>query len=61
MDLPLPDNTLVVMVKREDKYFVPTGKTALVEKDKLLIITDNHDDLVKIVDTFKTGEIGEVT
>jgi cell volume regulation protein A len=58
MNLPFPDNTLVVMVKREDKYFVPTGKTVLNEKDKLLIITDNHEDLVRIVDTFKTGEIG---
>lgn len=42
MDLPFPDNTLAVMVKREDKYFVPTGKTSLKVNDKILIITDNH-------------------
>lgn len=45
MDLALPDKTLAVMVKRDDKYFVPTGSTTLLEKDKLLIITDNNEAL----------------
>lgn len=47
MDLALPDKTLVVMVKRDDKYFVPTGKTILKEKDKLLVITDNNEALIE--------------
>lgn len=47
MNLPLPDNTLVVMVKRDEKYFVPTGVTRLKEKDKLLIITDDHEALIE--------------
>jgi cell volume regulation protein A len=47
MNLSLPDNTLVVMVKRGEKYFVPTGKTTLLEKDKILIITDDHEALVE--------------
>ncbi|HRZ42198.1 MAG TPA: potassium/proton antiporter [Bacteroidales bacterium] len=47
MDLNLPDQTLAVMVKRNDTYFIPTGKTILQEKDKLLIITDNHDALME--------------
>ncbi|HOW09070.1 MAG TPA: potassium/proton antiporter [Bacteroidales bacterium] len=47
MHLPMPENTLVVMIKRDDKYFVPTGKTILKEKDKLLIITDNHKGLME--------------
>ena len=46
MDLSLPDKTLVVMVKRNNKYFVPTGKTVLRENDKLLIITDDQDALL---------------
>lgn len=41
MDLPLPNNTLVVLVKRAGSYFVPTGKTGLEVNDNLLIITDN--------------------
>lgn len=44
-DLGLPENTLAVMVKRSGKFFVPTGKTILMEKDKLLIITDNQEAL----------------
>jgi len=47
MDLALPDKTLVVMVKRDEKYFVPTGKTRLQEHDKLLIITDNNEALME--------------
>lgn len=47
MDIPLPEKTLVVMVKRGDKYFVPTGSTALSEDDKLLIITDNQEALME--------------
>ncbi len=47
MNLPFPDNTLVVMVKRDDKYFVPTGKTLLKENDKIMIITDNHEALME--------------
>src|SRR5690606_23864575 len=47
MNLPLPDNTLAVMVMRDDKYFVPTGVTILQEKDKILIITDNHEALLE--------------
>ncbi|MBX0334776.1 potassium/proton antiporter [Pontibacter sp. HSC-14F20] len=47
MDLPLPDKTLAVMVKRDDKYFVPKGKTVLQEDDKLLIITDDLEALMQ--------------
>lgn len=51
MDMPLPDKTLVVLVKRDDKYFVPTGTTPLQEHDKLLIITDDQEALME---TFKS-------
>lgn len=47
MNLKLPDNTLVVLVKRGDSYFLPSGSTTLKEKDKLLIITDNQEALVE--------------
>lgn len=57
LNLPFPDNTLVVMVKRDDVYFVPTGKTLLKEKDKILIITDNHDALL---DTYEKLGISDV-
>ena len=46
-DLPLPENTLVVMIKRGGKYFVPKGKTELSANDHLLLITDDKDLLIK--------------
>lgn len=45
MQMPLPDNTLAVLVKRDGKYFVPKGKTVLQENDKVLIITDDQEAL----------------
>jgi len=46
MDLILPDNTLVVMIKRlEGSFCVPKGKTKLRVGDKLLVITDNDEEL----------------
>lgn len=47
MDLTLPDNTLVVMIKREDRFFIPKGKTKLKSGDKLLVITDNDKELLE--------------
>ncbi len=44
-DITLPANTLVVMVKRDEDYFVPTGTTPLRLGDKLLVLTDNSDEL----------------
>ena len=52
MDLILPDNTLVVMIKRiEGSFCVPKGKTKLRIGDKLLVITDNDDELRKTYDS----------
>ncbi len=45
MNMPLPDDALVVMVKRNDKYFVPKGKTELHAGDKLLIMVNNEETL----------------
>lgn len=47
MDLTLPDNTLVVMIKRGHHYFVPRGTTKLQADDKLLVISDNDEELRK--------------
>lgn len=47
MDMTLPENTLVVMVKRDKHFFVPKGKTRLNADDKLLVITDDDEELIK--------------
>lgn len=45
MALPLPDNTLVVMIKRKERYLIPKGHTILKPGDKLLLIADNESAL----------------
>jgi cell volume regulation protein A len=44
-EITLPANTLVVMVKRGDDYFVPTGRSLLKLGDKLLVLTDKTEEL----------------
>ncbi len=41
-DLAIPKGTLVIMVRRGENFFIPTGTTELRLKDQLLIISD-HD------------------
>lgn len=43
MDVSMPDKTLLVMVKRSRKYFIPRGNTQLEKGDSLLIITDDEE------------------
>ncbi|MBR6844847.1 MAG: potassium/proton antiporter [Bacteroidales bacterium] len=45
VDFRLPEKTLVIMVKRGDNYFVPTGKTPLHLGDRLMILSDNQAEL----------------
>lgn len=47
MELTLPDHTLAVMVKRDNRYFIPKGNTELYENDKLLMISDNDEALMQ--------------
>lgn len=46
-DLILPDNTLVVLVKKGDNYIIPKGTTKLDVDDKLLVISANNEELLK--------------
>ncbi|MFR9164825.1 MAG: potassium/proton antiporter [Dysgonomonas sp.] len=47
MELPLPPEALVVLVKRDDDYFIPKGKTEMKAGDKLLIIADSQSTIDK--------------
>jgi NhaP-type Na+/H+ and K+/H+ antiporters with a unique C-terminal domain len=47
MEIPLPDQTLAVMVKRNEKYFIPKGNTELYPGDKLLVITNDENALIE--------------
>ena len=48
-DIQLPGHTLVVMVCRNDKYFVPKGHTQLKSGDKLLVVSDDNEELLSKV------------
>lgn len=52
-DIRLPGHTLVVMVYRSGQYFVPKGDTELHKADKLLVVSDNNDELIS-----KVNELG---
>lgn len=53
MDLTIPDKTLIVMVKRDNQYFVPRGNTELLVEDKILVITDNESALNETYQSMK--------
>ena len=58
MEIPLPDKTLAVMVKRKNKFFVPTGQTELLLDDKLLVISD---DEMALKETYRKLGISDFT
>ena len=45
MDLNVPDNTLIAMVKRDEQFFIPRGNTELKVGDEILVITDDEEAL----------------
>lgn len=49
-EIHLPGHTLVVMVHRNGNYFVPKGDTQLNKGDKLLVVSDNNDQLLQQVE-----------
>lgn len=43
LELGLPDNVLVTLINRDGKFIVPRGSTKILDKDKLLILSDKKD------------------
>ena len=46
-DLMLPSQTLVIMVRRGEDFFVPSGNSELLAGDQLLVITDNDVEMAR--------------
>ena len=46
-DLTIPKGTLVIMVRRGENFFIPTGSTELQLGDQLLIISDHDAKVAK--------------
>jgi len=47
LNMPIPDNSLVVMVKRGDHYFIPKGNTEIEPRDVLFVISDDEESIRK--------------
>lgn len=45
-NIQMPPHTLVIMVRREETFFVPGGTTPLKVGDRLLVISDNNAEKV---------------
>ena len=43
----LPSQTLVIMVRRGEDFFVPSGNSELLAGDQLLVITDNDVEMAR--------------
>lgn len=46
-DINIPSNTLAILVKRGDSYFVPRGETPLEVGDHVLVLSDDEDALIE--------------
>ena len=53
MDLNIPDKTLIGMVKRDGKFFIPRGNTQLLVGDRILVITDDEKALEETYEQMK--------
>jgi len=51
IELPLPERTLVVLVKRKESYFIPAATTRLLKDDKLLVVSDDEEALKNTYET----------
>ena len=45
-DMDIPTDTLVMLVKRGDRFIIPNGSVHLQPGDKLLLISDNKDEVL---------------
>ena len=48
-EVKLPPNTLVIMIKRDNEYLVPTGNTRLYLNDTLLLIAEEEQHLQELI------------
>jgi cell volume regulation protein A len=52
VELGLPDTTLISLIQRKGKYFVPNGSTIIEPEDKLFVISEDKSTLIKVFECF---------
>lgn len=48
VDLGLPQDAFIAMIKRNNEYLVPAGSTILEENDTLVVLSENQEGLNKV-------------
>ena len=48
IDLKFPKTSLIIMIQRDGKYFTPNGKTTIEANDKLMIVSENLNEMQKV-------------
>ena len=60
-NIAIPDYTLVIMISRDNAYFVPRGSTELAVGDRLLVVSDrNEDELQAMYDTLGIKDVMKI-
>jgi potassium/hydrogen antiporter len=52
VDLGLPQNAIIAMIKRNGKYLIPGGSTMIQANDKLILLSDNDQGIDQITSFF---------
>jgi cell volume regulation protein A len=50
VQLGLPKTTMISFIQRDNKYLTPTGSTTLMRNDKLYVLSEDEDSLVRVFD-----------
>ena len=48
VDLDFPKNAIIAMIKRNNKYLIPSGSTLIEANDSLIILSDNQEGIDKV-------------
>ena len=61
LDLGFPKNSIIAMIKRDDKFITPNGSTLIKAHDTLIILSDNQEGLDKVFDCLATGSVKTIS
>jgi len=48
VQLGMPKTTTISFIQRDNKYLTPTGSTIIMSNDKLYVLSENDDSLIKV-------------
>ncbi|MHC1703941.1 MAG: potassium/proton antiporter [Tenuifilaceae bacterium] len=55
VQLGLPKTTLISFIKRDNKYLTPSGSTTLLGNDKLYLLSENEESLIKVFECLRVN------